>query len=85
MTATVIGGTLGAVGGGVGVDQIEPTPDNGEIAAGAAAGLVAGGVAGYVISHYVCPKPEPPPVVTAPTPTKGTKIAEIPRYTWFGP
>jgi len=71
---TLIGGTLGAVGGGVGVDQIEKGPDNGEIAAGAAAGLVAGGLIGYLIGHYACPEPEPvvapppPPVRTPPPP-----------------
>src|SRR5262249_34347849 len=54
--ATLIGATLGAVGGGVGVDQIEKGPDDGEIAAGAAAGLVAGGLIGYLIGHYACPE-----------------------------
>ena len=77
--ATLIGGTLGAVGGGVGVDQIEKGPDDGEIAAGAAAGLVAGGLIGYLVGHYACPEEEPvvqtPP---PPPPPKGTKIAEIP-------
>jgi len=78
----LLGGTLGAVGGGVGVDQIEPTPSNGEIAAGAAAGFVAGGLIGALVGHYICPKeepppPPPPPPVAAP-PAKGTKIAHIP-------
>jgi outer membrane protein OmpA-like peptidoglycan-associated protein len=77
--ATLLGGTLGAVGGGVGVDQIEKGPDDGEIAAGAAAGLVAGGLIGYLVGYYACPEVEevhaaPPP----PPPAKGTKIAEIP-------
>ena len=77
--ATLLGGTLGAVGGGVGVDQIEKGPDDGERAAGAAAGLVAGGLVGYLIGYYACPeeiveaRPAPPP-----PPAKGTKIAEIP-------
>ena len=73
--ATLIGATLGAVGGGVGVDQIEKGPDDGEIAAGAAAGLVAGGLIGYLIGYYACPEPEPvvappppPPVRTPPPP-----------------
>jgi outer membrane protein OmpA-like peptidoglycan-associated protein len=79
-TAAITGGSLGAVGGGVGVDQIEKEPvDDGEIAAGAAAGLVAGGLIGYLIGHYACPEEEivvaPPP---PPPPAKGTKIAEIP-------
>jgi hypothetical protein len=71
-TAALIGGTLGAVGGGVGVDQIEKEPvDDGEIAAGAAAGLVAGGLIGYLIGHYACPEEEvvvPPPPPPAPRP-----------------
>jgi len=79
-TAALIGGTLGAVGGGVGVDQIEKHPDDGERAAGAAAGLVAGGLIGYLIGHYACPEEEERVVVTPPPPppAKGTKIAEIP-------
>jgi hypothetical protein len=55
VATTLIGATLGAVGGGVGVDQIEKGPDDGESAAGAAAGLVAGGLIGYLIGHYACP------------------------------
>jgi outer membrane protein OmpA-like peptidoglycan-associated protein len=77
--AALTGATLGAVGGGVGVENIEKGPDSGEVAAGAAVGLVAGGLVGYLIGHYACPeeevvaeKPAPPP------PPKGTKIAEIP-------
>jgi outer membrane protein OmpA-like peptidoglycan-associated protein len=79
-TAALIGGTLGAVGGGVGVDQIEKGPDDGEIAAGAAAGLVAGGLIGYLIGHYACPEEEVvvQERVAPPPPPKGTKIAEIP-------
>jgi OOP family OmpA-OmpF porin len=75
--ATLLGGTLGAVGGGVGVDQIEKGPDDGEVAAGAAAGLVAGGLVGYLIGHYACPEEEPAPVAAPAPPAKGTKIAEI--------
>ena len=71
---TLIGGTLGAVGGGVGVNEIEKGPDDGEIAAGAAAGLVAGGLVGYLIGHYVCPEPEPAPVAPPPPPPAPTKI-----------
>jgi hypothetical protein len=75
VVTTLIGGTLGAVGGGVGVNEIEPTPDDGEIAAGAAAGLVAGGLVGYLIGHYVCPEPEPVPVAAPPPPPPApTKI-----------
>jgi OOP family OmpA-OmpF porin len=60
----LVGGTLGAVGGGVGVGQIENDPSSGEIAAGAAAGLVGGGLIGAIVSYYICkeePKPAPPP------------------------
>ncbi len=72
--ATLLGATVGAVGGGVGVFNIEKGPDNGEIAAGASVGLVAGGLIGYLIGHYACPEPEPvvapppPPVRTPPPP-----------------
>jgi OOP family OmpA-OmpF porin len=77
--AALIGGTLGATMGGVGVDQWENDPDSGEIAAGAAAGLVGGGLLGYLIGHYACPEPEAPVAATPPPPpAKGTKIAEIP-------
>src|SRR5262245_19787618 len=78
--ATLLGGTLGAVGGGVGTFNIGKNVDKGETAAGAAAGLVAGGLIGYLVGHYACPEeegvsaPPPPP----PPPAKGTKIAEIP-------
>ena len=75
----LVGGTLGAVGGGVGVDQIEPTPTNGERAAGAAAGLVVGGAIGTVLGHYLCDPPiVPAPVAEAPPPPPpGTEIVEI--------
>ena len=75
--SALLGGALGATLGGVGVDQWENDPDDGEIAAGAAAGLVGGGLLGYLIGHYACPEPEAP-VAAAPPPAKGTKIAEIP-------
>jgi hypothetical protein len=76
VTTTLIGGTLGAVGGGVGVDQWEKGPDSGEIAAGAAVGLVAGGLIGYLVGYYACPEPEPvmapppPPRMPPPPPTE---------------
>ncbi len=77
--AALTGATLGAVGGGVGVQNVEKGPDSGEVAAGASAGLVAGGLIGYLIGYYACPEEEvvaaPPP---PPPPAKGTKIAEIP-------
>jgi hypothetical protein len=72
MTGT--GAALGAIGGGVGVYQIEKGPDDGEIAAGAAAGLVAGGLVGALLSMWICkeeaapPPPPPPPPPAAPAP-----------------
>lgn len=79
VVATATGAALGATLGGVGVDQWENHPDDGEIAAGAGGGMVAGGLLGYLVGHYACPEPEvaaaPPP---PPPPAKGTKIAEIP-------
>jgi len=72
---TGTGAALGALGGGIGVDQIEKGPDDGEIAAGAAAGLVAGGLVGYLLSMWICPEdvappppPPPPPAVVPPPP-----------------
>ena len=71
------GAALGALGGGIGVYQIENGPDDGEIAAGAAAGLVAGGIVGWGLSYLICheeapppPPPPPPPAAPAPPPTE---------------
>lgn len=75
---TLAGGTLGAVGGGVGFYNIEKSPDRGETAAAAGAGLVAGSLIGFLVGHAVCeeaPPPPPPPPVAAPA--KGTKILEL--------
>jgi len=67
---TGTGAALGAIGGGVGVAQIENGPDDGEIAAGAAAGLVAGGIVGALLGLAICrdeePPPPPPPAQPAP-------------------
>jgi hypothetical protein len=72
---TGTGATLGAIGGGVGTDQIGKDPvDDGEIAAGAAAGMVAGALIGYGLSYLICheevapPPPPPPPAPRAPAP-----------------
>ena len=70
---TGTGAVLGAIGGGVGVYQIEKGPDDGEIAAGAAAGLAAGGLIGALLSNWICPEevappPPPPPPPPAPVP-----------------
>jgi hypothetical protein len=60
---------LGAIGGGIGVAQIENGPDDGEIAAGAAAGLVAGALVGGLIGLAICKEEEPPPPAPPPTAT----------------
>jgi outer membrane protein OmpA-like peptidoglycan-associated protein len=77
----VIGAALGGAGGGLGVSEIESTPDDGERAAGAAAGLVVGSLLGLLVGHFLCEEaplaeaaPPPPPAAPAP----GTKIADIP-------
>jgi OOP family OmpA-OmpF porin len=79
----VTGGALGALGGGLGVAELEGSgdPSSGEIAGGAAAGLVAGSLVGLITAHYLCqeapPPPPPPPPPPAPPPA-GTKIAHLP-------
>jgi outer membrane protein OmpA-like peptidoglycan-associated protein len=81
----LVGGTLGGVGGGVGVDQIEPTPSNGERAAGAGAGFAAGALTGALLGHYLCDPivEQPAPIAEAPPPPPpGTEIVEI-RGTHF--
>ena len=68
---TGTGAAIGAIGGGVGVDQIAKNPDDGEIAGGAAAGLVVGGLVGLLLSTWICPEdvaPPPPPPPPAPVP-----------------
>jgi OOP family OmpA-OmpF porin len=80
--SALAGGALGATGGGVGVDQIEKHPDNGERAAGAAAGLVAGSLVGLGVGYLICPEEQPPPAprvapAPPPPPPAGTHIAEL--------
>jgi hypothetical protein len=71
---TGTGAVLGAVGGGAGTAQIEKTPDEGEIAAGAGAGMIAGALVGWGLSYWLCdeeeapPPPSPPPAPSAPAP-----------------
>ncbi len=85
IATTLAGATLGGVGGGVGVDQIERHRTTlTERAAGAAAGAAVGAAVGYVAGEFLlCPEPEPPPPppVAAPPPppppARGTKIVEI--------
>ena len=78
--AGLTGGTLGAVGGGVGTHNIEngPTTD-GQVAAGAAAGLVVGSLIGFGIGHFVCKEPEapPPPPPPPPAPAAPRKIETL--------
>jgi OOP family OmpA-OmpF porin len=77
--AGLLGGALGATGGGLGVSEIEPTPDDGERAAGAGAGFVVGALAGALIGHYACqpePPPPPPPPPPAPAPAPAPKKIE---------
>jgi OOP family OmpA-OmpF porin len=79
------GGTLGAVGGGVGTYNISGhtpgTADPGETAAGAATGMVVGALIGSLLGHVICdPKPEPPPPPPPPPPAppaKGTKLGTV--------
>ena len=59
--APVLGAAAGATGGGLGVSEGEPTPSDGEIAAGAAGGAVVGGLIGWALGHWICQEPEPPP------------------------
>lgn len=65
---TGTGAALGAIGGGIGVAQIENGPDDGEIAAGAAAGFVAGALVGGLIGLAICKEEEPPPPAPPPPP-----------------
>jgi OOP family OmpA-OmpF porin len=81
----LVGGALGAVGGGVGVDQVQPNPNNWKRAAGAGGGFVAGGLVGALLGHYLCDPPvqaPPAPVAVVPPPPSGTEIFEI-RGTHF--
>ena len=80
--AGLLGATLGGVGGGVGVKNIEVGPDRNEVAAGAGVGALAGGLIGVLVGHFACaeeaPAP-PPPVAVAPPqrPVPGTKLVEL--------
>jgi hypothetical protein len=57
----IIGGTAGALGGGFGVNEYEPTATDEEVFGGAGAGMAVGMLIGTVVGHYVCdPVDEPP-------------------------
>jgi hypothetical protein len=79
--ATLAGAIPAAVGGAVGVHNINrdnnPDVPNGHVAAGAAAGAVAGGLVGLLIGYHFCPEeevapppPPPPPPPPLPPPTQ---------------
>jgi OOP family OmpA-OmpF porin len=70
------GAALGAIGGGVGVAQIEKDPDDGEIAAGAGVGLIAGALVGGLIGLAICKEEEPPPP-PPPAPPPPRKVATL--------
>jgi outer membrane protein OmpA-like peptidoglycan-associated protein len=79
------GATIGAVGAGFGVNEIEKGPSTEEIAGGAGAGFVTGALLGALLGHLICDPeelPPPPPPVAAPPPpppppAKGTRIATV--------
>jgi hypothetical protein len=50
----LIGGALGAFGGGYGVHEYEPDPTREEIFGGAGAGLATGMLIGTMLGHYIC-------------------------------
>jgi hypothetical protein len=50
----LLGGAIGALGAGYGVEQFEPGPTNAETFGGAAAGGAAGMLIGTVLGHYIC-------------------------------
>ena len=84
-----LGGALGGVGGGLGVDEAEKSPvSKHDILAGVGAGTAGGALLGALLGHLICdPKeepPPPPPIAQAPPPppppappAKGTKIATV--------
>jgi|SRR5581483_11854968 len=83
-----VGGALGGVGGGLGVDEAEKSPvTKHDIVAGVGAGTLGGAVLGALLGHALCDPmeeaPPPPPVAQAapppppPPPAKGTKIATV--------
>ena len=73
VAGAVIGGAAGALGGGLGVHELESghsgEASNAEVAAGAGVGLVVGAGLGAVAGHLLCdPKPMPPPPPPPPPP-----------------
>jgi outer membrane protein OmpA-like peptidoglycan-associated protein len=76
IASAVTGGVLGAVGGGVGTDQIGKNPSNGEIAGGAAVGYAAGTIVGALLGYALCPE-EAPPAPPPPPPPTPHKVATL--------
>ncbi len=83
-----LGGALGGVGGGLGVDEAEKSPvTKRDIVAGVGTGTLVGALTGALLGHLICDPwkeaPPPPPVAQAapppppPPPAKGTKIATV--------
>lgn len=76
----LIGGTVGAVAGGVGAHEIDGSPDNLEIAAASAIGWLVGGAVGLGVGHFACraeevpPPPPPPPPAAEPAPAPKRKL-----------
>jgi len=87
LAGAFIGGGLGGVGAGLGVDKAEKSPvDKREIGGAIGGGALGGAILGALLGHAICDPeeapPPPPPVVQAPPPpppppAKGTKIATI--------
>jgi len=67
----IIGATLGGIGAGVGVNNVEPSPSDAERGGAIGGGIVGGGLLGALLGHVICdPVKEapPPPPVAAPAP-----------------
>jgi|CXWL01.1.fsa_nt_gi outer membrane protein OmpA-like peptidoglycan-associated protein len=72
VVSTLVGGTVGALGGGLGTWAYEGSNDTsgGKIAAGASIGLLGGGLAGFGLGTALCPEEAVPPPPPPPAPRK---------------